>query len=573
MSLDVGATTGGRVQVLFVYVCGENTYSPGIAVLSAILKSMGYSVAFHPASSQDPTLEYQATLARYRPSIVGFSVFTHVWPQTRHLIRITRQISNAYLLAGGPHVTFCPGEVLAETPVDAVCRGEAERTLPRLVESVLTGLPDTTIPGCWFRGHGETIQNPVAPLVRDLSSLPWPDRALFDAFGGNSFLPNGDWQVPVQVSRGCLHKCTYCSNSGQLELYHGHRHFRRFRQPADVLEEIQSLVERYPGRELFFLDELFPMDLEYFSELAGGLPRIGKPPFTVLTRSELVTAQRMAALKEAGCVRVAMGVECGDEAYRREMLGRRMSNEVILRAFRTVRDCGMETFAFVMVGMPFETKAQLDETTALVARIDPDYVGCDMYMPLPGSKLYQRCLAEGLLPPLDPDAVRLDFCNLIRHVNITQSHLESVFRFFTRRFGISVCPDAAPDDPVALRPRGRSVGAIGEGEVSPDQRLHDFLRELQSRFPLSALQTRLDDAWTIRGYWCQDAYVLMELRRDEQIVRLGVTRRGESERYFAATTEFELSLLVDEPASEDVHHEPRAILNTVLDFLDNRPQP
>ncbi|MBI5489697.1 MAG: B12-binding domain-containing radical SAM protein [Deltaproteobacteria bacterium] len=422
---------------LFVQLFDRNDafsyYSPAIATLAAVLGRAGFPSRLHAADAADPDRLVVEAARAARAAVVAFSILSPSWPHARRLIRAVKEGTRALVLAGGPHPTFCPEAVLAESPVDAICLGEGEQAMLELVRRLAAGRKLTSVRNLWFRdpaGGPRVVRNPVRPLVADLDRIPDQDRELFRRAERRTGVPRDDWRMIVQAGRGCLFDCAFCANAGMGALYGGCRAFHRVRSAGRVVAEIAELVRRHPGREIFFSDEVFPLAGGWFSEFSDGMRRLGAPPFSVLARCEVITPERVRRLREAGCIRVAMGVEHGNERYRREMLGKRLSDAVIRRAFAAVKAAGLLTQAFCMVGLPFETDALVDETMRFMRDLAPDAVTCQVFNPLPGSRLHELCRERDLLPPLDPDQDRPPMLRLIRHVSLSARKLAEACRFF-----------------------------------------------------------------------------------------------------------------------------------------------
>lgn len=412
-------------------------YAEGVAMLAAVLKQCGVDVRLHITSPRETDAAFTSVLQTLGPRIVAFSFLSFEWPLIRRRIRTARQGTDSYLVAGGYHASLAPEQVLSESPIDAVCRGEAEEAFPELVRAVLGGAPDTTLRSFWFRDRtsGRIRRNPLRPVTADLDGLPEPDRALYgramEACERFPSLPGGPHSerspvVPLRATRGCPFACTYCANDGMRALYGGAGGFVRRRSPSSMLKSVRLLLSQYEHPELLFLDELFPLSERWLTEFSSGMAALGSPPFMALSHCDQVTDERMRLLREAGCRTVAMGVECEDEQYRREMLGRRTSNENIRRAFGRVRSAGLGAGAFFMFGLPYETDAQLDRSVAFLEELAPEWTGAALYTPLPGSHLWERCRADGLL--LDPSEGGKRPTERIRHVHLSLPKLERICR-------------------------------------------------------------------------------------------------------------------------------------------------
>jgi len=421
---------------LFVQLFDRNDafsyYSPAIATLAAVLGRAGFPSRLHAADAADPDRLLVEAVRRARAAVVAFSILSPSWPHARRLIRAVKGGTRALVIAGGPHPTFCPEAVLAESPVDAICLGEGEQAMLELVRRVASGRRLADVRNFWVREPtgGRIVRNPVRPRIADLDRIPDQDRGIFRRAERRTGVPREDWRMIVQAGRGCLFNYAFCTNAGLGALYGGCRAFHRVRSAARVVAEIGDLVRRHPGRVIYFSDEVFPLAGGWFSEFSDGMRRLGAPPFSVLARCEVITPERVRRLREAGCIRVAMGVEHGNERYRREMLGKRLPDATIRRAFAAVKAGGLLTQAFCMVGLPFETDALVDETMRFMTALAADAVTCQVFNPLPGSRLHELCRKHDLLPRLEPDRGRPPVLRLIRHVSLSAGKLAEACRFF-----------------------------------------------------------------------------------------------------------------------------------------------
>lgn len=435
--MELSSDASPSPQVLFVSAQRLDEpfglYSEGIAVLSAELKASGHSTDLFVVTRRVSDPEFEQVLRHHAPAVVAFSILSPEWPLFKRLIRVARESTGAYLVAGGCHPTFAPEQVLGDSQLDALCVGEGDGVFTELVEAVLQGRSPTRLPGFWFRDRhrGTVVRHAVRPPVQHLDALPDPDRALYRSALQSYRDPHKPWQrfdpqrmsaIPMRASRGCAHRCTYCANAGLLELYGGVQAFVRRRSPQSLAAEIERVSARDPTQQLLFFDESFPLSTPWLAELAQRLERIERPGFTIAARPGRLTAERVSLLRRAGCQMVSMGVECGDEQYRRDMLGRQETNEQLRSAFSVARQGGLQTLAFVMLGLPDEADDQLEQSLTFLEELAPDVTATNLFVPLPGSHLFEVCRQRGLLRTADesdPDPLRN-----IRHVRLSPSALE-----------------------------------------------------------------------------------------------------------------------------------------------------
>ena len=79
------------------------------------------------------------------------------------------------------------------------------------------------------------------------------------------------------------------------------------------------------------------------------------------------------------------------------MLGRHMSNEVILRACDNIKKYGMRINAFLMVGMPDESCLDILKSLFFIFKINPSSIQTGIFYPLKGTPSYDYCEKNNLI--------------------------------------------------------------------------------------------------------------------------------------------------------------------------------
>ncbi|RPI53656.1 MAG: radical SAM protein, partial [Chloroflexi bacterium] len=131
------------------------------------------------------------------------------------------------------------------------------------------------------------------------------------------------------------------------------------------------------------------------AEFAAEYPRQVGLPFFCNTRANLVTAEQVRLLKEAGCHTVSMGVEAGTDRIRNDLLKRHMSREQILDAARLIHEGGLRLTTTNMIGLPSSTLADDFETLELNARLRPAYAHAFIFQPYPRTELGEFTREQG----------------------------------------------------------------------------------------------------------------------------------------------------------------------------------
>jgi anaerobic magnesium-protoporphyrin IX monomethyl ester cyclase len=374
------------VRVLFV--AQQTDYEPqGIMHLSSALKASGHQVDLVVATHRDPV----EAAREFQPDVAAYSVITG---SQRYYLdlnrRIKGEVNGVFSVFGGPHPTFFP-EMVEEEGVDGICRGEGEEAMVDLVDALAGGGPEAVlgIENWSFRRNGDggdagIISNPVRPYVTDLDSLPFPDRALVyerDPISAASKIKH------FLTGRGCPYNCTYCFNHALGELYRGKGRRFRLRSVDNVLEEVRWVREHYPLEFVVFVDDTFVLSKEWLAEFADEYPRRIGLPFFCNTRANLVTAEQVELLKEAGCHCASMGIETASDRLRNDLLKRHMSREQIVEAAHLIREGGLHLTTTNMIGLPTSSLEDDWETLKLNAQVRPSYAHVFIFQPYPRTEL------------------------------------------------------------------------------------------------------------------------------------------------------------------------------------------
>ena len=388
------------------YISNGPAFNSGIAALSGFLKKHGNRVSLLNVSERSAEALKNRLGDGDRPDVVAFSVHTPHWDLISEHITVLKKTTGALIVCGGYHPTLCPQEVIDHPDVDVLCRGEGEKPLLELLNNLKNRKPIHHIQGLWVKKRSlfgtRIYKNPV-PSPLELDELPYWDRELFLEAG----LAVKDLSLthvagfPLASGRGCPYSCSFCNNASFLKMYReespGNKSYIRKRSVAGVIEECRFLMDRYGASRFEFWDEMFASDRQWTVRFCERYAKEIACPFITALRVERADEETLQNLHGAGCQCIFIGVESGNETYRRKYLNRNMSNENIRTAFDVSRRIGLERFAWVMLGLPEETPAMVQETIDFLLEIRPDIIGWSVYHPLPGTALYQYCRERGYL--------------------------------------------------------------------------------------------------------------------------------------------------------------------------------
>jgi len=413
------------MRVLFVYpnLYTQMGFNHGLASLSAVLKAAGHEtrlVNLNENLPPVPTVDDVWSLVRdWRPGLVGFSCLTMQYVAARELAQELRERARAEgvalppLVVGGVHPTMVPQEVMADGVWDHVGVGECEDALLELAHRVEVGRSADDVPNflSWPGGVRPTgselgpddwVHNKVGAFP-DLETLPVPDYELFDT---QRITAHKHGWFGLLSSRGCPYRCTYCLNHKIVDRYRDELGrgtssigFFRYRPPEKLAEEVCWVLDRYEGIEtLIFDDDLFTYDTEHAIATCRALEEAGLDvPFVVNSHVSRLEPRVAEALARAGCRILKLGIESGSPRVRREVLQRYMSNDDIVATVEIAEAAGLHTSGFVMVGLPYETRAERLETVDVLARSGVGRFRTSLFYPFPGTESHRLAIEGGFI--------------------------------------------------------------------------------------------------------------------------------------------------------------------------------
>ncbi len=368
-------------------------YPPlGILYLSAYLKRGGFGVEVFDATFKDFE-DFEQTLERVRPRIVGLYANIITRDNVLRLTRIAKDSGVEFVVVGGPDAAeWC--DTYFRAGVDIIGTNEGERTLEQLIpwlqEKGLESLEQ--VPGIIFAKDGSSCRTPPRPVIADLDSLPWPDREALemDDYFKAWKSRHGESSVSLITARGCPYHCSWCS----AEVF-GHSH--RQRSPSDVVDEMLMLKERYDPDIMWISDDVLTISRKWSFAFFEEVRRRGAAlPFECLSRADLVDREILQGLADSGCFRIWYGAESGSQKVLDSMQkGTRV--EQVREASRITQELGMQSGFFILLGYPEETTADIRMTIDFLKETRPDVVGTSVAFPIRGTEFYER-VADRIIP-------------------------------------------------------------------------------------------------------------------------------------------------------------------------------
>ena len=371
----------------------------GILACGSALKKAGYEVELIHCTENEIEKKIDK-IVNNSPLFVGFSVITGI--QTLHSAIMSKEIKKKIdvpIIWGGIHPSLLPEMCLKEDYIDFVVIGEGEETIIELAQKLEGGQPIEEVKGIGYKknnGEGSTPKiNPKRPFIEDLNQY----RVNYDLIDMKSHLLEFKKQdkeykriVAYKSSRGCPFSCGFCYN-----LEFNNRKWRAFSKEV-VLEDIEFLKSEYDVDGIKFYDDNFYVNKSRALDI---LNKIGIPAHTEI-RIDMIDEGLASDLKKLNHLELLIGIESGSNRIL-ELINKGYTTSEIKNKVKILAKNDLDVVYSTVLGFPTETPEEIRKTIDLMLYIHDNHKGANftagVYLPYPGSKLYQLAIKEGFSPP------------------------------------------------------------------------------------------------------------------------------------------------------------------------------
>jgi radical SAM superfamily enzyme YgiQ (UPF0313 family) len=353
--------------------------------VAGALERAGYRVAVVDAPGEG--LDQAAFLERVRmlgASIIGLSGMTPMKDRIARDAALVAPLTDRLVL-GGVHATRFGAAVLDEIPeLDALVVGEGEAPAVALMDWWGAGASGDPPPGVVARG----LPFVPAPVPQDLDALAPPARHLVPHARYRYVFQTRPGFTTMISSRGCPFRCTFCDKTVSGSPW-------RARSAGSVVDEMEQLTVDFGVGSLCIFDDNFTLRRSRVVDICEEMIRRGVDlHWKCEARVDGVTPELAKLMARAGCKTVAFGVESGSQESL-DFLKKDQTVEQAEAAIGACRGAGIETVAYVLVGIPGETPASTLETLRFARRAGVDFIQFSTLSPFPGTELYDLAMAKG----------------------------------------------------------------------------------------------------------------------------------------------------------------------------------
>jgi radical SAM superfamily enzyme YgiQ (UPF0313 family) len=306
-------------------------------------------------------LKYALQILKSKAKIIGFSVLsTNILP-TLNLIRILKQKRpELTIILGGPLVTRYEGApwVIEQVGVDFIIPDEGEETCLELIQALQqnkTNFED--IKGLIYKNNLEVIDTGKRELISNINEIPYPNYQFFP------LEKYKDYKIPLLGSRGCIFKCSFCSETILWKRY-------RFRSAENIIDEMKHHIKNYQNRYFYIVDSLIngnmkelismcEMIIDQGLEVKWG----GKASVRIQMSKEIIEL-----MAKAGCTDLQYGIESGSPKVVRDMR-KGFTIPIAKQVLKDTYDAGIQTSCFFLIGFPTESEKNYQETKSFLNEI------------------------------------------------------------------------------------------------------------------------------------------------------------------------------------------------------------
>lgn len=338
------------------------------------------------------------------PDIVGISsLFSPSYKNFIALAEVAKTLwPDACVLGGGNIPTNSYQHILRNghfAHFDALCFGEGEKPMLGLVQAddprAYAEQSDSWITVRKLQG----IFAPQHDFLQDLDEIPFYDYALCD-HGRHALNPvttayaahSDTTGYHIMTSRGCPFHCTFCA-SHQV---HGRK--MRYHSLERVFADIRRLADEYSARTLIFQDDHFMADKERVRKI---LAFIEQEKLNAIFQNGLtlyaLDYDMLSAFKRAGVNQLVLPIESGSEKVLKHQMKKPLKMSISQRVAEDCRKLGIYTNSNILIGLPGETKADIEQARLTLRGIPSNWYHVVCASPVVGSEIHQIASEKGYI--------------------------------------------------------------------------------------------------------------------------------------------------------------------------------
>ncbi len=338
----------------------------------------------------------------FNPTIIALSAnFTPSYPSVIDLAESSTEVfPDALLIAGGALPQTNYKSILSDSPhIDAICYGEGEKPLLELLQEKdqLTYLAESN---SWIT-HKKMDQGCFTHnFIEDLDEIPFydydmcevEDYSINPAITAYAAVGTHQANFHIMTSRGCPLKCTFCAS------HNVHGREMRYFSVDRVKKDFRRLKEKF-GAEIFvFQDDHLMSDPKRAKEIIQYVGDLGlKAVFQNGLALYALKRDVLEVIRGIGVDQLTLPVESGSDRVLKKLMKKPLNTKIIERVVKDCRELGIYTNLNILIGMPGETKEDIEEAIAFFKKIAPNWFIILFATPLAGTEMLEVCIENDYL--------------------------------------------------------------------------------------------------------------------------------------------------------------------------------
>jgi len=389
----------------------------GMIYIATYLREKGIDISIIDEATQGYSLKGTIDWVKKEdPDILGFSTCSSSGRKAALIAEKAKQENpNIVTVFGNFYATFNAERILKKYLfVDLIIRGEGEHTSLELAKCLEKNGDLKKVLGINFRNNGQIVSTLDRPLIKDVDSLPFPDRELLDVEYHNTTA--GIVVAPKKfssfvTSRGCVFNCRFC---GCRRLA---RNLWRSRSVDNIMEELH-LLSSQGYKQFLFVDDNFTLNTKRVIKLCQRLKKEEVDiEFFAEGRVDNCPRDMLQEMSRANCRMMYFGIENGTQKIL-DYYDKQTTTQQAVDSLKKAKKAGIDvTVASFILGAPHETRQEILDTLKFAQKIEVDIPQFNILAAFPGTDIWEELKMQGLIdeekhwetgvmvPEVSPDAV------------------------------------------------------------------------------------------------------------------------------------------------------------------------
>jgi anaerobic magnesium-protoporphyrin IX monomethyl ester cyclase len=321
----------------------------------------------------------------FKPDLIGMTMMTYRYNDTyKRINELKKRFNNISIVAGGPHISLFRQRALEECPgIDYGVVLEGEETI---IEVCSSDKKQEDIKGLIYRKDGDIFFNGEREFNNELDKISFPKYSKFELekYPRRSALTHLR-DIPVVTSRGCPAQCIFCPVKTSI----GQKF--RYRSTGSILSELKYWYQK-GYRSFWIADDNFTLLKERVLQICSELKESAMKGIVLGCgngiRADRVDREVLTAMKSAGFKSIAYGIEAGNNKILK-ILKKGETMESIEKSLELSFELGFSVVAFFLIGSPYETKADIEDSFRLARKYPFNEVRFYHVIPYPETELYE----------------------------------------------------------------------------------------------------------------------------------------------------------------------------------------